>query len=411
MFAEKFRVIGFDTNAKRVKELARGFDRTGEITVKDALLAKTIRYTTDAECLGECAVIIVTVPTPVDEFKKPDLKPLFLASETIGRYMSSGTLVVYESTVYPGCTENDCRKVIEAHSSLKFGRDFELGYSPERINPGDRLHTIAKVTKIVSASSPGALALLDQLYGSVIEGGIYKAPNIATAEAAKVIENIQRDINIALVNELALIFDRCGIDTHEVLAAAGTKWNFQPFTPGLVGGHCIGVDPYYLTYMAEGLGLNSPLVLAGRRINDSMAQYIAEKAMKLILTGRQSFTHPLKIAVAGMTFKEDVPDLRNSKVMDVVRGLEEFGVQVFCVDPVCDPGEFEEVYQRTLVQWDDLPECDAIIVAVKHKKFRESLSLYDIERKLDPQHKIVLDLKAIYDRQLASSLGIQLWRL
>jgi UDP-N-acetyl-D-galactosamine dehydrogenase len=411
LLAQNFRVIGFDINEQRVKELSKGFDRTDEVSDRKALVHDSISYTVNPEELKHCSVIIVTVPTPVDEFKKPNLRPLLSASETVGRYMSPGTLVVYESTVYPGCTENECRNVIEKHSKLEWGKDFDLGYSPERVNPGDKQHTIDKITKIISASSSEALDLLSQIYGSVIQGGIHKAPNIKTAEAAKVIENIQRDINIALINELALIFDRCDIDTQEVLEAAGTKWNFLRFTPGLVGGHCIGVDPYYLTYMAEGLGLNSQLVLSGRRINDSMGPFVAEKAIKLVLNGNTLLNHPLKFIVAGLTFKENVPDLRNSKVIDVIQSLEDFGATVYCVDPVCDPKEFEELYGRKVTAWEDLPVCDGVIIAVKHKTFSENLSLYEIERKLDAKHKVLLDLKGLYDRHLAKSLGINLWRL
>ncbi len=410
LLASKFRVIGFDINERRIKELTDGVDRTGEVTDKNLLLKENLIFTTQAEQLSQCRLMIVTVPTPVDQFKRPDLSPLLLASATVGKHLKPGTLVVYESTVFPGCTENNCREIIEKHSGLIFRKDFQLGYSPERVNPGDRKHTIDKITKIVSASSDESLDLLAQIYGTVIKD-IYKAPNIATAEAAKVIENVQRDINIALINELALIFDRCGLDTQEVLAAAGTKWNFLQFSPGLVGGHCIGVDPYYLTYMAEGLGLNSQIVLAGRRINDSMGPFVAEKTIKLILSGRPHTQHPLRIAVVGMTFKENVPDLRNSKVIDVVNTLEEYGAQVYCVDPVCDPDEFKETYKKTITLWDDLPTCDAIILAVKHQVFINDLSLLDIEHKLEPDHKVLLDLKGIYDRKLASSRNIKLWRI
>lgn len=411
LLAKKFHVVGFDINEQRVKELSKGFDRTEEVTKRDALLNPSLQYTSEAEELKNCSLIIVTVPTPVDEFKKPDLRPLYSASKRVAENMSKNTLIVYESTVYPGCTENECREIIEKHSSFKFKEDFDLGYSPERVNPGDKNHSIEKITKIISASSQDALLLLEQVYGTVIEAGLYRAPDIKTAEAAKVIENIQRDINIALINELALIFDRCGIDTEEVLNAASTKWNFLRFTPGLVGGHCIGVDPYYLTYMAEGLGLNSQLVLSGRRINDSMGPFVAEKAIKLVLNKNKSIKHPLKFAVLGLTFKENVPDLRNSKVIDVIKGLEDFGAEVYCSDPVCDPIEFEEIYKRKLTAWEDIPVCDAIILAVKHKKIIETLSLYDLERKLNPEHKILLDLKSVYDRHLGQSLGIQIWRL
>ena len=411
LFASKFRVIGFDINPQRVSELSKGYDRTDEVTNRSSLVNDSLSYTCDPSQLKQCPVIIVTVPTPVDEFKKPDLSPLLSASKIVGENLSPGTLIIFESTVYPGCTETECRSVIESHSQLRLHQDFELGYSPERVNPGDKHHTIDKITKVISASSPEALQLMEDLYGSILQAGIHKVPNIKTAEAAKVIENIQRDINIALINELALIFDRCGIDTQDVLEAAGTKWNFLKFTPGLVGGHCIGVDPYYLTYMAEGLGMNSQLVLSGRRVNDAMGPFVAEKALKLMLSKKSRGTSPLQVAVVGMTFKENVPDLRNSKSLDVVRHLEDFGVNVHCVDPICDPAEFQEIYSRPLRAWADLPSCDAIIVAVKHKVFQDKVDLYEIERKLNPQSKVLLDLKGIYDRRLATSLGIDLWRL
>lgn len=409
LFATKFKVFGFDIDAQRVKELQNGVDRTHEVLDSKKINNENITYSTDPSYLKKCPLIIVTVPTPVDSFNKPDLHPLLSASETVGKHITKGSLVVYESTVYPGCTEKDCGKVIEKFSGLKFKEDFDLGYSPERVNPGDREHTIDKIIKVVSASSASALNFLEEIYGSVITAGIHKAPSIGTAEAAKVIENTQRDLNIALINELALIFDRCGLDTQDVLAAARTKWNFLPFYPGLVGGHCIGVDPFYLTYMAEGLGFHPQTILAGRRINDAMGDFVAQKTMKLVLN-HQEVPSEFNIAVMGITFKENVPDLRNTKVMDIVDSLENYGAKVHCIDPICDPNEFEKHYKRNLVTWKDLPSCDAVILATKHSYFVEKMPLEEITKKLKGP-KVLVDVKGIYDRTKAAALGMTLWRL
>jgi UDP-N-acetyl-D-galactosamine dehydrogenase len=411
LLAKKYKVVGFDINRTRIKELQAGMDRTREIEDQDYLLQSSLTYSADATVLRGCPFVIVTVPTPVDAYKRPDLTPLLKASETLGTYLQPGTLIVFESTVYPGCTEEECRKAIEEHSGLTYKKDFHLGYSPERINPGDKTHTIDKIMKVVSASSPEALEVVAKIYGSVIPAGIHRAPTIATAEAAKVIENTQRDLNIALINELAVLFERCELDTHEVLAAARTKWNFLDFMPGLVGGHCIGVDPYYLTHLAAKLDIHPQVILAGRKINDSMATFVADKTMKMLLRQTMPTQGPLTVGVLGVTFKENVPDLRNSKVFDVISALEAYGVEVHCVDPVCDPAECMEHYQRKIVAWETLPTCDAIIVAVKHRDFAQDLPLATLAQKFKKGRNVLIDLKGMYDRNTAAELGLQVWRL
>ncbi len=324
--AAHFDVVGFDLKAERIQELQSGFDRTLEVPGSQLDKAK-LNYTDKPADLSDCRLMIVAVPTPIDEFRIPDLGPLRGASTTVGRYLQKGSCVVYESTVYPGATEEVCIPILEAESGLKFERDFTVGYSPERINPGDKVHSLDKIMKIVSGSDPATCELLANVYGQVVKAGIHKAGSIKVAEAAKVIENTQRDLNIALMNELAKIFDICGIDTLEVLEAAGTKWNFLPFRPGLVGGHCIGVDPYYLTFKAEALGYHPEMILAGRRINDGMGKHIAERTVKMLIkAGKQ--VRGARVAILGITFKEDVPDLRNTKVVDIIRELKDYGVEV-----------------------------------------------------------------------------------
>ena len=376
-FARKFRVIGFDINAHRISELREGVDRTREVA-KESLLAvsagpskgKTtgLEFSSDPEVLRNCKLVIVTVPTPIDEHKRPDLTPLVKSSATIGRNLANGATVVYESTVYPGCTEDDCVPIIERESGKKWGRDFFVGYSPERINPGDKEHTVEKIKKIVSGDTNETKELLHQIYGAVITAGIYVAATIKTAEAAKVIENTQRDLNIALMNELAVIFDRMGIRTIDVLEAAGTKWNFLPFRPGLVGGHCIGVDPYYLTHKAESLGYHPQVILAGRRINDGMGKFIAEKTVKLLIANDRPVKEA-KVVILGWTFKENVPDIRNTRVIDIYRELKSYGVDVRCYDPHADPAEVWHEYGIKLLASPPVAPHDAIILAVRHREF------------------------------------------
>ena len=411
LLAKKYKVVGFDSNRIRIKELQAGTDRTREIEDPALLAQPSLTYTTDPAQLRGCPFVIVTVPTPVDVYKRPDLTPLLKASESVGTYLQPGTIIVFESTVYPGCTEEDCCKVIEKHSGLTYKKDFHLGYSPERVNPGDKTHTIEKIIKVVSASSPEALDIVAAIYGSVIPAGIHRAPSIATAEAAKVIENTQRDLNIALINELSVLFERFGLDTHAVLAAARTKWNFLDFAPGLVGGHCIGVDPYYLTHLAAKLDIHPQVILAGRKINDSMGAFVAEKTMKMLLRQKPASPGPLVLGVLGVTFKENVPDLRNSKVFDVIAALEEYGVQIHCVDPVCDSTECMEYYQRKLITWEALPLCDGILVAVKHNDFAKNLPLATLVQKLKKGRNVLVDLKGMYDRTAAEQLGLHVWRL
>lgn len=368
-FGKVVPVVGFDINQARVKELVAGHDRTEEVTSEELAKATMLKFTVDVAELKSVNYFIVTVPTPVDEFKQPDLKPLISASKTVGSVLKKGDIVIYESTVFPGCTEEICVPELEKSSGLKFNFDFFCGYSPERINPGDKLHRVTTIKKITSGSTSEVAAKVDALYRRIITAGTHLASSLKVAEAAKVIENSQRDLNIAFVNELALIFERMGIDTHEVLEAAGTKWNFLPFRPGLVGGHCIGVDPYYLTHKAEGLGYRPEVILSGRRINDNMGIHIANRVVKLMAQQDQ----PIKggrVLVLGLTFKEDCPDIRNSKVVDVISELKTFGMQVDVFDPHADPGEVQHEYGLSLIS--SLNRTyNAIILAVGHKVFHE----------------------------------------
>ncbi len=410
LFAEKYRVVGFDIKKDRVEELKKGLDRTREVEDKAKLLNPNITYTCDATSLANCPVIIVAVPTPIDNFKVPDLTPVVGASKTVGKHMTKGTIVVYESTVYPGLTETTCGKLLEEQSGMKCGRDFFLGYSPERVNPGDKKHTIDKIVKVVSGQTPEVLDVLAEVYGSVIPAGVHRAPSMATAEAAKVLENTQRDINIALVNELAMLCERIGLDTNDVLEAASTKWNFLNFRPGLVGGHCIGVDPYYLTHLASSVNFHPQAILAGRRINDGMGKFIGEKLIRLCLNAGKKLEKELKIAILGVTFKENVPDLRNSKVLDIVETLETFGAKIYLFDPIADPEEFHEEYGRKLVNWKDIPACDAMILAVKHNIFLDEYPLKRLVEKMNGT-RIIADVKAMIDRKEARDMGVTVWRL
>ncbi len=407
--AKQFNVIGFDINPTRIEELNAGHDRTDEVD-DDALQAVTIAYTDDPEQLRKAGVIIVAVPTPIDEHRTPDLRPVRGSSITVGKHMAPGTVVVYESTVYPGLTEEICVPLLEAESGLTCGQDFWIGYSPERINPGDKVHTLETIVKVVAGQDEPTADLLCELYGSIITAGVHRASSIRVAEAAKVIENTQRDLNIALMNELSILFDRMGIDTLEVLRAAGTKWNFLPFSPGLVGGHCIGVDPYYLTFKAESLGFHPQVILAGRRINDFMGKHVAETCIKKLFQ-QGCLSGSARVGVLGFTFKENVPDLRNTRVIDVVRELEEYAVEVLVHDPVCDAAEAEEEYGLTLCGMDELKDLDAVIVAVPHEVFK-ALTPDTIRGMLaDPEKALLMDLRGLFDPLTWSDAGFVYWRL
>src|SRR5262245_61841059 len=406
-FGKKFRTIGFDLSAEKVASYRRHVDPTGEISSEELRAAAQLSVTTDSKELANADIIIVAVPTPIDAARQPDFGPLAGASTSVGKHMKRGAVVVYESTVYPGATEEVCIPVLEKHSGMKWLKDFNVGYSPERINPGDKEHTLTRITKVVSGDTPETLEKIAGVYGAVIKAGVYRASSIKVAEAAKVIENTQRDLNIALMNELSIIFRKIGIDTLEVLQAAGTKWNFLPFRPGLVGGHCIGVDPYYLTHKAEMLGYHPEVILAGRRINDDMGKFIAEQTVKeLIRSG-----HPVKgakINVLGLTFKEDVPDLRNSKVIDVINELKSFGIAVHVHDPVPAPREANHEYGIDLVPWEALPRADGIIAAVAHKQF---IAMAPAQlAKLAPKG-CFMDVKARFDAAALRAAGLSVWRL
>jgi UDP-N-acetyl-D-galactosamine dehydrogenase len=368
-FGKVMEVVGFDINKERIQELKKGFDRTREVEADELKASTSLTFSSDKGDLQDVTYFIVTVPTPVDESKKPDLRPLISASKTVGSVLKKGDIVIYESTVYPGCTEEVCVPVLEEVSGLKFNHDFFAGYSPERINPGDKLHRVTTIKKVTSGSTPEVAEKVDNLYRKIIKAGTHKASSIKVAEAAKVIENSQRDINIAFVNELALIFDRIGIDTHEVLEAAGTKWNFLPFKPGLVGGHCIGVDPYYLTHKAESLGYHSQVILAGRKINDNMGIYIANCVIKL-MAKQDIAINKANVLVLGVTFKENCPDIRNSRVVDVIGELKSYGTNVDIYDPHADAGEVEHEYGLATVPALK-KKYDAIVLAVGHQEFRD----------------------------------------
>lgn len=367
-FGKVMDVVGFDINQERINELKKGFDRTKEVESDELKSSKKLTYSSDLQDLKSASYFIVTVPTPVDEYKKPDLSPLISASKTVGGVLKKGDIVIYESTVYPGCTEEDCVPILEKASGLKFNVDFFCGYSPERINPGDKQHRVTTIKKVTSGSTPEVAEKVDQLYKKIITAGTHKASSLKVAEAAKVIENAQRDINIAFVNELALIFDRMGIDTQEVLEAAGTKWNFLPFRPGLVGGHCIGVDPYYLTHKAESVGYHPEVIIAGRRINDNMGAHIAGKVIKL-MAQHELPIHKSNILMLGITFKENCPDIRNSKVVDVIRELQSFGTTVEVYDPQADAEEVKHEYGLSLISKPNR-KYHAIVLAVSHEEFK-----------------------------------------
>ncbi|WIM06131.1 MAG: nucleotide sugar dehydrogenase [Candidatus Nitricoxidivorans perseverans] len=407
-FGKQSRTIGFDIAAMKVESCKRGVDPSRELPDSEMRAARFAEYSDDPKVLAEADIIIVAVPTPVDEAHIPDFGPLIGASRAAGQNMKKGAIVVYESTVYPGATEEVCIPVLERESGMKWKQDFFVGYSPERINPGDRERTLTKIIKVVSGDTPATLEKVAAIYESVVEPGVHRASSIKAAEACKVIENTQRDLNIALMNELAIIFDKIGIDTTEVLEAAGTKWNFLRFKPGLVGGHCIGVDPYYLTHKADMLGYHPQVILAGRRINDGMGKFIAEQTVKNMIAAG-SYVKGARVNVLGLTFKENCADLRNSKVADVINELKSYGVEVFAHDPWADPEEAMHEYGVRLFAWEELPRADAIIAAVSHRQLA-SLSVEDIQRKLI-KGGCFIDVKACFDRAALEAAGVRVWRL
>ncbi|GHF99208.1 Vi polysaccharide biosynthesis UDP-N-acetylglucosamine C-6 dehydrogenase TviB [Thalassotalea marina] len=394
-FGKKFQTIGFDINEGRVKELNQGIDRTLEVTSEELAQATHLSCTTVPSDISSCDFYIVTVPTPIDKHKQPDLTPLIKASELLGKVICKGSIVVYESTVYPGATEEDCVPILERESQLTFNEDFFVGYSPERINPGDKTHRLPSILKVTSGSTPEVAEKVDALYREIITAGTYKASSIKVAEAAKVIENTQRDVNIALVNELSIIFNRLGIDTLEVLEAAGTKWNFLPFRPGLVGGHCIGVDPYYLTHKAQAVGYHPEMILAGRRLNDGMGQYVVSQLIKGMLQ-KKIQVDQANVLVMGLTFKEDCPDLRNTRVVDIIEELKEYNVNVDVVDPLCESQEAFEEYGIELTSNPEKGQYDAVILAVAHKEFK-AMDIADIKA-FGRENHVLYDLKCALDK-------------
>ena len=407
-FGKHMRTIGFDVVAHRVEKCRAGNDPSREIPSAEMALARHAEFTSDPQALRAADFVLVAVPTPVDAAHIPDFGPLIAASRSLGAHLKRGATVVYESTVYPGATEEVCIPVLEAASGLKWKTDFFVGYSPERINPGDREHMLTNVIKVVAGDTPETLDRVARLYEMVVAPGVHRCSSIKAAEACKVIENTQRDLNIALMNELAIIFDKIGIDTSEVLEAAGTKWNFLKFKPGLVGGHCIGVDPYYLTHKAEMLGYHPQVILAGRRINDGMGKYIAEQTIKQMIASG-TYIKGAKVNVLGLTFKEDCADLRNSKVVDIIAELKAYGCEVFVHDPEGDPDEALREYGVTLSRWDDLPRADAIVAAVAHKHYRQ-LTIAEIGRKAVVQGCFV-DVKSVFDADALEAAGLHVWRL
>jgi len=401
-------VIGFDISKKRVISLKEGIDYTGEIS-KEKLVKVDIDYTCDEKKLSSCNFIIIAVPTPINPDKTPDLDAVIGASRIVGRNLVKGSIVVYESTVYPGVTEDICKPLLEKESGLRCGIDFKIGYSPERINPGDRVHRLEKIKKVVSGMDEDTLDIIAKIYGLIIEAGVYKAECIKVAEAAKVIENAQRDINIAFMNELSIIFNKLDIDTQAVLRAASTKWNFLQFTPGLVGGHCIGVDPYYLTYKAEQIGYHSQIILAGRKINDDMGKYVAENTLKqLIKTDKQ--IKGCKVVVMGITFKENCPDTRNSKVIDIINELKEYGIEIKVVDPLAEESEVQREYGIKLSKLEEVTNVDAVIFAIPHEIFK-GITLKSLKKIYKDNKLVLIDIKGMFNKKEAESLNYLYWRL
>ena len=407
-FGKKRTTIGFDLSSSKIESYKKYIDPTGELSTAELRAAERLSVSTDPAALADAKYIVVAVPTPVDAAHNPDFTPLAGASKTVGQHMKKGAIVIFESTVYPGATEEVCIPILEQHSGLKWKQDFHVGFSPERINPGDKEHTLTSILKVVSGDDDETLELVAKLYESIITAGVHRASSIKVAEAAKVIENTQRDLNIALMNELAIIFDKIGIDTLEVLKAAGTKWNFLPFRPGLVGGHCIGVDPYYLTHKAEMIGYHPQVILAGRRINDGMAKFVAEKTVKTMIAAGFNVKGS-KVNVIGLTFKENCPDLRNSKVADIVYELQSYGVDVHVYDPVASNADAQHEYGIELVSWEDLPRADALIAAVSHKELL-ARPLADFQAKLN-DGGCFIDVKSQFDEKAISDAGFSVWRL
>ena len=407
-FGKTLKTIGFDIAENKVNACREGRDPSREISNSNLAQAKYATYTSNPELLREADFIIVAVPTPVDDAHIPNLKPLIAASTSLGRNLKPGATIIFESTVYPGATEEVCIPAIENESGRKWKKDFFVGYSPERINPGDKEHTLTKILKIVSGDTPETLNRVAQLYERIVVPGVHRASSIKTAEAAKVIENTQRDLNIALMNELAIIFHKIGVDTSEVLAAAGTKWNFLNFKPGLVGGHCIGVDPYYLTYKADMLGYHPQVILAGRRINDGMGKYIAEQTIKKMIASG-SLIKGARINILGLTFKENCGDLRNSKVIDIILELESYGLTVSVTDPLADPDEALREYEINLKTWDELPQAESLLIAVAHSDYMK-LTPNDIKEKLLPNGTLI-DVKSVFELESMRNAGYQIWQL
>lgn len=408
-FGKKLSVIGFDINERRINELREGVDHTLEVNTDELKAAERLIFSSNSEDLRNCEIFIVTVPTPIDSANRPDLTPLVKASETVGRVMRDGAIVVFESTVYPGATEEVCVPVLEKYSGKKFNSNFFCGYSPERINPGDKVNTLTKIKKITSGSTPEVADIVDALYAQIITAGTHRASSIKVAEAAKVIENTQRDLNIALVNELSVIFERLNIDTLDVLEAAGSKWNFLPFRPGLVGGHCIGVDPYYLTHKAEQIGYHPQVILAGRRINDNMARYVARNTIKLMLKNAMDVPR-CRIGILGVTFKENCPDIRNSKVVDMIREFEAWGASVSVSDPWANANEVDQEYGIKLEKIEPSNPVDALVIAVGHREFRQA-KVSELRALCRGTTPILIDVKSLFDVKEVVGAGFSVFRL
>lgn len=408
-FAKEYDVVGFDVNEAKLNKYLDGVDVTNEVG-NEAVKNSTCMFTNDEIKLRKCKFHIVAVPTPINTDKTPDLNPVIGASRTVGRNLTKGSIVVYESTVYPGTTEEICIPILEGESGLKFGEDFKVGYSPERINPGDKVNTLTKIVKIVSGSDDETLETIAEIYGSIIKAGVYKAESIKVAEAAKVIENSQRDVNIAFMNELSMVFNKMDINTKAVLDAAGSKWNFLKFTPGLVGGHCIGVDPYYFTYKAEQLGYHSQIILAGRKINDDMGNYVASNIIKQIIKSGQA-VKDARVGILGITFKENCADVRNTKVIDIIKELNEYGVKVIVHDPIADKEDIKEEYGIELVDKNEFNRLHCVVIAVAHEEFKMNYGLDEIEKLYVNGEKIVIDIKSILDKKECENRNFSYWSL